>query len=446
MKLHKILSLALLAFAVMAIEVSCVKTGPPGLTGDKGDAGLNGADANQTCKLCHNPTVVDAKAVEFQFSKHSYGTVAFDESGNTGCSPCHTQLGFQSVVKNNTSTVFVKDAVTLKYSNPYAASATSDIGAISCFTCHSQLHTTYGYTDFSPLTTTAAVPMTMWGGAKTINLTQDGGKSNLCIKCHQPRPFTSAIDGNVLDYASLKSAPTAAFYNSAMATPVLKPGYRTHTHYGTVGAIYAGMGGVEFAGTLGYGSSVHTTKASCSDCHQAAVLNKSGGHTFSAAGNFNGCNTTACHGAAPVSATDAVHWVNPRATIKGLLNSLAAKLTEGGVDILNRNPDAVTTDASFNNWAGLTTNNYDGYLNIYDPITNPTGPANNATMFQNPSPASSWTAAQKATNLTLPTLTLTNAQMGAIINFQLCLREFSLGIHNYAYTQALLTNSIAILP
>jgi len=84
-------------------------------------------------------------------------------------------------------------------------------------------------------------------------------------------------------------------------------------------------------------------------------------------------------------------------------------------------------------------------MNIYDPVNNPTGPTDNATMFQNPS-TSGFTAAQIALNATLPKITLTNAQMGAIINFQLCLREFSLGIHNKDYTQALLNNSIAVLP
>jgi hypothetical protein len=441
MKLYKFFSLSFFVLSILVLGTSCVKQGPPGLNGDKGDTGANGVDANETCKLCHNPTVVDAKAVEFQYAKHGFGEVFFEEGGNTGCSPCHTQLGFQSVVKNNTSTVFVKDAAG-KYSNPYAADPTSDIGAIGCFTCHSQLHTTYGYTDFSPLTTTAAVPMTMWGGAKTINLTQDGGKSNLCIKCHQPRPFTnSATDGNVLDYNALKTNPTAVFYDAALTTNKLKPSYRTHTHYGTVGAIVAGMGGVEFTGTLTYANAVHATLASCSDCHQAAVLGKSGGHTFSAAGNFNGCNVAACHGANTVTTGSGKYWVNPRTTIKGLLDQLAAKLTIGGIDILNRNPDSAS-----NLWFGLTSNNYDGYLNIYDPVNNPTGPDTNATLFQNPSPASSWTAAQKATNLTYPKITLTNAQMGALINFQLCLREFSLGIHNLDYSKALLTNSIAVLP
>jgi hypothetical protein len=35
--------------------------------------------------------------------------------------------------------------------------------------------------------------------------------------------------------------------------------------------------------------------------------------------------------------------------------------------------------------------------------------------------------------------------MGAMINFQFCLREYSLGIHNFKYSKALLQNSIEAL-
>ena len=60
-------------------------------------------------------------------------------------------------------------------------------------------------------------------------------------------------------------------------------------------------------------------------------------------------------------------------------------------------------------------------------------------------PHHSWSQAQKDFNNTLPVIKLTNAQMGAIINFQLCLREYSLGVHNFNYSKALLTNSLAML-
>ncbi len=75
--------------------------GPAGKDGVDGAAGANGKDANETCKECHNPTTVDAVAVQFEFSKHSYGEAAFEEAGNTGCTPCHTQEAFRYVCANN---------------------------------------------------------------------------------------------------------------------------------------------------------------------------------------------------------------------------------------------------------------------------------------------------------------------------------------------------------
>ncbi|MDO9339284.1 MAG: ammonia-forming cytochrome c nitrite reductase subunit c552 [Bacteroidales bacterium] len=423
------------------ILISC--EGPMGPAGKDGLDGLAGKDANETCKICHNSTSVDLISVQYEFSKHGYGEAAFEEAGSTSCGPCHLQEAFKYVCKNNTPVAFVNTAGV--YSNPYVTSSSTAYGEIGCSTCHSSLHTTFAGTEFLPLTTTAAVPMTMWSGTKTINLTQKGGESNLCIKCHQPRPFTrsNTTDKNVLNYAGLVSAPTAVFYDAAQSNSlnVLKPSYRTHTHYGTAGAVYAGQGGVEFG--TGYANSWHTTGASCQDCHMAPITGKAGGHTFVAKGNFNGCNVTGCHSATPItSATTTKYWKLTRDAVKLKLDQLAAKLTIGGVDILNRNGDSES-----NLWAGLTTNNYDGYLNIYDPITNPTVQTYNTKSFQYiGTPPSTWTQAQKDYNATLPLITLTNAQMGAIINFQLCLRDYSLGIHNTTYTTTLLTNTIAALP
>ena len=133
------------------------------------------------------------------------------------------------------------------------------------------LHTTYSTGDLA-LTTVAPVAMTMWAGAKTINLTADGGRSNLCVKCHQPRPFTaSAAMAMYWIMLHMAGAPTGIFYDAAGTGNKLKPGYRTHTHYGTAGAVFAGMGGVEFAGTAVYENSAHTALASCQDCHMATM-------------------------------------------------------------------------------------------------------------------------------------------------------------------------------
>lgn len=421
----------------------CTKDGPQGLAGKDGTNGTNGqdgADGTAGCITCHNPEKVDLVATQFELSKHSYGEVAFEEAGNTGCTPCHASEAFKYVCENNIPSTFTLNTTTNKYVNDYSSVATATYGDITCSTCHSSLHTTFTSADIPALTTVAPVAMTMWGGAKTIDLPADGHIGNLCAKCHQPRPFTKAADGNVIDYSLLVSNPTGIFYDVAQAANlnVLKPSYRTGTHYGTAGAIYAGMGGIEYG--TGYTNSPHTTVAACQDCHMATMSGRSGGHTFYAIGNFNGCNKAGCHDAAPISATS-TKFTTPRAASKTLLAQLAAKLTINGVEIMSRNSDATS-----NLWYGITANNYDGYLNLYDPASNPNGVAMNPTgIFQNPSPASSWTADQKALNLTFPLLKLTNVQMGAIINFQLCLREYSLGIHNTAYSTTLLTNTIAAL-
>jgi hypothetical protein len=432
----------LIKLLAVVLTTGSVITGCEGPMGPAGTAGIDGKDANATCTQCHNSTGVDSVSLQFELSKHAYGETAFEEAGSTGCSPCHESEAFKYVVENNVSTVFTIVPPATTYSNPYASSPDKSYGAMRCNMCHSKLHTSYTFADFMPLTTTAPVPLTFLGGAKTVNLTQDDSKSNLCIKCHQPRPFTNSnTDKNVLNYAGLVSNPNAVFYDAAQSNSlnVLKPSYRTSTHNGTIAVIFAGVGGVEFG--TGYSNSQHTTVASCQDCHMAPMTGKAGGHTFSAQSNFNGCNVAGCHATNPISSsTTSVYWKQTRDGVKAQLDALAAKLVEGGVEILGRNGDA-----SANLWAGLTTNNYDGNLNLYDPVNNPAGSLYNTTMFQNPS-TSGFTADQITTNSALPKLTLTNAQMGAIINFQLCLRDFSLGIHNKAYTTTLLANSIAVLP
>jgi hypothetical protein len=429
------------------IFASC--EGPRGLPGTNGQDGIAGVDANETCKECHNQTVVEPKITEYQFSKHEYGEVSFDEAGVTGCTPCHTSDAFRYVCKNNIPSTFTLNATSGKYSNDYAATSDQTLGKFTCFTCHSSLHTTYTGADFHPFTNTAAVSMTMWKGAKSIDLTQDGSSSNLCIKCHQPRPLTtstSTSNGDVVDYVALATTPSAVYYDNAVGNAApnkVIPSYRTHIHYGAQGAIFAGKGGVEFTGSLSYTNSAHTTVAACVDCHSAPVSLRAGGHTFrvrsdagaltsNSAWNFNGCNVAGCH-TSPMSATSTL-WTATRTENQTLLNALATKLNAvgAGTNILHSEPDGTV-----NLWAGLTTGNFDGYLNIYDPSTNVNG------VWKNPGSTSSWTTAQKATNNALPAFpSLQAGVLGAMINFQLCLREYSLGIHNTKYSKALLQNSI----
>ena len=443
--LHKLFFAAGLIAVACIMVTSCTKTGPQGaqgIAGTNGTNGTNGKDANETCKLCHTKEVVDSVAVQFELAKHSWGVVAFEEAGVVGCDPCHTDKGFVYVCKNNVPSTFTFTGG--KWNNDYSTVLSDAIGAITCFTCHSSLHTTYGYADITALTTVAPVKMTMWGGAKTIDLQQNGGKSNLCVKCHQPRPLNCGNDpaGRLLNYDSVKNFPKIVMWDSAAGAKniYLKPSYRMHVHYGAVGAVYAGMGAIEFPGDLVYSNSKHTTVASCPDCHMAPMTGMAGGHAFNVRNakesalssgttwNFNGCNVTSCHGSDPITLT-AAKWVNTRTEIKGLLDALATKINAcgGGHDILHK--DASST----NLWWGVSTNNYDGYLDIYTPGTNDAG------YWRDP-------YSTNATNMTKPKFPkLLNVQTGALINFQFCLREYSLGIHNTSYVRALLKNSVQAL-
>lgn len=422
---------------------SCTKEGPAGPTGPKGADGTNGkdgTDANETCKLCHAKEMVDAIAVEFQMSKHNWGAAAFEEAGNPSCGPCHEQKAYLYVVENNIPATFTFSGG--KWVNDYSSNLANAIGEISCYTCHSQLHTTYG-TDDLALATTAPVPMTMWGGAKTIDLQADGGQSNLCAKCHQPRPLvaTAAYDpaSRLINYDSLKNFPKVIFYDSTAGAKNIniRPSYRMHVHYGVVSAVYAGLGAIEFAGSRTYANSKHTEVASCQDCHMASPMTGvAGGHSFNMRNaieqplgsgttwNFTGCNTEDCHGAGTIT-KDAALFKDTRTEIKGLLDELATKINAcgGGNDILHK--DAAAT----NLWAGVTTGNYDGYLDIYDAGSNPSG------YWRNP-------GVNTPVNNAKPKFPkLLNVQMGALVNFQFCLREYSLGIHNYKYVKALLVNT-----
>lgn len=435
MKINHIMFLGLLG--MVSLMSSCTKEGPIGPAGANGKDGLDGKDANETCKQCHSALVVEAVATQFELSKHSYGEAAFEEAGNAGCAPCHEQEGFKYVCKNNTPATFTLNTTTGKYVNDYSATSSTAYGELSCFTCHSSLHTTYGAADLNTLTTTAAVPLTMYAGAKTVDLQQDGGKSNLCVKCHQPRPSTVSLgNGRIFPYDTLVSQPTMIFWDSAFTAvnKWIKPSYRMHNHYGAVGAIYAGKGGIEYPGAS-YTNVNHTTTASCIDCHMAPINGKAGGHSFVAKGNYTGCNVTGCHSAAPLSATS-LKVINTKKATIALLNTLAGKINAwgNGKDLLHVDATEANLWATYNtdgNTTGATklAKAWDGYLDMNDASTNPLGwwKFQTATYSVNP-------------NQVFPKLTM--LQFGAIINFQLCLREYSLGIHNNGYTTTLLTNTI----
>lgn len=144
----------------------------------------------------------------------------------------------------------------------------------------------------------------------------------------------------------------------------------------------------------------------------------SGGHTFFAKNeengsiNTNGCTT--CHQSQITAKTFAGKITATQDTIKKYLAQLGSKLDAIGA----ANGSIMEKDGE---------GNYTGYVDIYD------ASSNKDANYKNPDKG----------NVAFPTIN--NKQAAAIVNFQLVLRDKSMGVHNFLYTKALLINSIEAL-
>ena len=298
------------------------------------------------------------------------------------------------MVRNNTPSTFALGADVTKptmYALNYntSTSVTLNPTPMDCGTCH-KIHTAYDSTDFE-FTFSAKVPLLMYGGIKEVDA---GNSANLCIKCHQPRPGTSSKTGR--DTVPNLSDPTGKFAISTRGN-----------HYGTVGAIYSGVGAMEISGSEPYTVKHAHTQTACASCHMSSAIGTEvGGHTFNVVGlvegtstqNVNGCNI--CHDGVARAKITAFYPNDKSTEIQTLLNQLGDKLN--ALKLLT-----VSTDSTANKFFSLTTNHYDG-------------------------------GAKTLTGST-------NLQAAAVINFQFVLRDRSLGIHNFNYTKALLKNTVDAL-
>jgi formate-dependent nitrite reductase cytochrome c552 subunit len=371
--------LKLISFAAVSVLILTSCEGPMGMQGPVGPAGPVGPQGpmgkDATCMPCHKPTSV--KAIEREFLRFSAHSITPLRTGGGGaCAVCHTQEGFIYAVENNVNSI------------PTAVN--SNISELfNCYTCHSAIHTDFEWT----LTTVAPVPLAMWNGEKTANLTAGGSSSNLCLKCHQPRGITGI--NNIV------SSPNAP--NTNLGTT---PAYNGGIHYNTGQILYAGVGGIEFGN--GYTNTRHLTVSggvSCARCHMADTDGPAEGHTFTA--TIKGC-TVSCHGRDESALIARMEPI--KAELEQLLADLAAKLKT----VVGGGNDVVTPTGNINTWHA--TGNPNGY-------------------WRNPDKG----------NINFPALT--NAQYGAIINYQLVARSAGAksGVHNYPYVKKLLENSIAAI-
>ena len=380
----------------------------------------------------------DNAADAWPYSGHATGETAFGEGTNSSCAPCHAHQGFTDRIQNKVQPTYTG---TGPYTFSFSASASASSamtglpGHIGCFTCHKGNPSdsmAFVYKDSVKL-----LFYCMPGKEKYVNLTQDGGKSNLCILCHQSRPIsqnTTSGNGGSLDYTDMATKLTDIFYDSTKTTSTgnkVSISSSTVGHYGWPGNVLAGkgFGPIEIpGGPVPYTNTDHTTKASCADCHMASpkIVNSLpvGSHTFIAAGNYNGCNVTNCHATTPLSATSSKVTTAVNAQ-KANLDTLAELLKSKGRYMM-KTDTTFTTDGVTrnNNYYKLTSLHFTGDINI--------GTTAGQFAATNSTPASGLAK--------FPTLT--NGQFAAMQAFSVCIREYSGGIHNTQYTNALLRNAI----
>jgi len=292
-----------LSFALM-IGLSGIFTGcegpagPAGETGAQGEQGIagpTGADANETCKLCHNDggelTGIQA---QYAVSGHATGGTAFYGNREGECSECHTSQGFIYYQANDASSP-----------THFAEPSQPD-----CRACHT-IHTAYDSTDWAFRVTDPVVSF-----RDATHTFADFGTANLCVACHQSR--ASALPA--LDATADVSVDTKRF----------------GPHHAPQGNFLDNSAGQQFTGDA-YTPSAHTLIANgCVTCHMADGGHyQYGGHTFNMTVSFHGpqfndtsCDVVGCHADADVKAliTATKADIAPLLTeLKGLLGDYLDK-------------------------------------------------------------------------------------------------------------------------
>ncbi|HJW30139.1 MAG TPA: hypothetical protein VJ508_12945, partial [Saprospiraceae bacterium] len=261
-----VLFISALLVAIVFGLVSCEgDQGPLGPIGPQGPQGPTGENGAQNCIDCHsNSQKIAAKMFQWEHSVHATG--GNYNHNQTSCAICHTSQGFIERI----NAPLVNGSDTLGTRKPI-----QDPLPQNCYTCH-KIHTTYTEADW---TNTQLEPVKLWVGGQTL----DFGKGNLCISCHQSRPYSPAL-------------PDPATGGTVNIT-----NNRYGPHHGPQGVMLPGLNGYEVAGPLPYENSAHSTvlanplKNACVTCHMGtAQATESGGHTFRVISEAGVINTAAC--------------------------------------------------------------------------------------------------------------------------------------------------------
>jgi len=234
-------------------------SGDDGINGIDGVDGLDGADGSaEVCIACHSNSKRDPIHAAYENSNHFNFTVTY-----TGAS-LPEYANRTSCARCHTGQGFQEYIETGIVSEPFAVPST-----ITCTTCHDN-HRSFDFeTDGQDYALRTIDPIHLIVDSNyTIDMTNESnplGTSNTCINCHQPRTpspqIASTIDGKFM-ITSTHWGP----------------------HHGPQATMLEGIQGAEIAGSAGYpaaGSSTHRSSSSCVGCHMGEpTAADNGSHSF----------------------------------------------------------------------------------------------------------------------------------------------------------------------
>jgi hypothetical protein len=230
---------------------------------------------------------------QFAKSSHGMGNYVSYAGGRGACAKCHSYQGAMETMLTGKDTT-----------------AVATIGlpvAFQCDMCH-VFHESLDEADFPDYALRDNDPVSLIATGHTTMIDLPGS-ANVCVECHQLRRGTSPQGGDSVNISN------------------------THWggHHGPQGAIMAGVGAFEPAGSMAYENSSHTTLIGCSDCHMVKNASRTevGGHTWVMQADDGYQNMAACVDCHAGATSFDINGLQTKIT--GLLEELHGLLAEHGL-------------------------------------------------------------------------------------------------------------------
>lgn len=278
--------------------------GPPGMDGIDGLDGLDGADGvdgTTSCVSCHSVSHREPIEMAYADSPHSTGS-SWARGTSASCARCHNNEGFIDFMSN----LYI-DSLGFATANPEGYNISNPITCTGCHDSHRSFDFANDGNDYA-VRSLQAVNLFIDPSVQIDirNSSDELGRSNLCVNCHQPRD-SYEIPGPTADYEITSS--------------------RFGPHNGPQATLLEGIMGANVAGSAGYpgvGSAAHRQGSSCIACHMGETTDGSdGGHTWIPTENT--CIT--CHTNGPPA--EVTGFAGDMARLRDLLIAAGA-ITETG--------------------------------------------------------------------------------------------------------------------